>query len=109
MQQEYGKTVGYAYSLLRSIEAIKSAGNEMTSFGILSGYYAKMTNASFNTQFKSLILTMFPTASLQLGMAALLAIGALQILNGELTVGMLISLQSFFLYFMFPINQLMNV
>jgi ATP-binding cassette subfamily C protein len=109
MQQEYGKTVGYAYSLLRSIEGIKSAGNEMTSFGILSGYYAKMTNASFNMQFKSLILTMFPSISLQLGRAALLAIGALQILDGELSVGMLISLQSFFLFFMFPIEKLMNV
>ncbi|MBM3197479.1 MAG: ATP-binding cassette domain-containing protein [Chlamydiae bacterium] len=109
MQQEYGKTVGYAYSLLRSIEGIKSAGNEMTSFGILSGYYAKMTNASFNTQFKTLILTIFPTVSLQVGKAALLAIGALQILNGELTVGMLISLQSFFLYLMTPIDKLMNV
>jgi ATP-binding cassette subfamily C protein len=109
MQQEYGKTVGYAYSLLRSIEGIKSAGNEMTSFGILSGYYAKMTNASFNMQFKSLILTMFPSISLQLGRAALLAIGALQILDGELSVGMLISLQSFFLFFMFPIDKLMNV
>lgn len=109
MQQEYGKTVGYAYSLLRSIEGIKSAGNEMTSFGILSGYYAKMTNASFNMQFKTLILTMFPEVSLQFGRTALLAIGALQILDGELTVGMLISLQSFFFYFMTPINKLMNV
>ncbi len=109
MQQEYGKTIGYAYSLLSSIEGVKTAGNEMTSFGILSGYYAKMTNASFKSQFKTLILTLFPSISMQIGNVVLLAIGALQILDGELTVGMLISLQSFLIYLISPIDKLMNL
>ncbi len=109
MQQEYGKSVGYGIGILRSIESIKSAGNESASFGVFSGYYAKMRNAELKTEIRSTILTMFPSLTMQLGNVILLTVGTLEIYQGNLSIGMVLSLQSFLAYFMAPVQGLMNM
>lgn len=109
MQQEYGKSIGYGIGILRSIESIKSAGNESASFGVFSGYYAKMRNAELKTEIRSTILTMFPSLTLQLGNVILLTIGTLEIFKGNLSIGMVLSLQAFLSYFLSPVQALMNM
>jgi ATP-binding cassette subfamily C protein len=109
MQQELGKSIGYSISCLQSIESIKAAGTEIESFANWSGYYTKEVNAQREINLKDIILISAPPFFIGLARAFLLGIGALQILNGNLTAGMLIALNSLAIAFFEPVTSLLNL
>jgi ATP-binding cassette subfamily C protein len=109
MQQELGKSIGYSISCLQSMESIKSSGTENDAFGAWAGYYAKQLNAQREINIKDAILINTPTFFIALSRTALLGIGTYEILNGNLTVGMLIALQALLQAFFLPVNQLLDL
>ena len=109
MLQEYGKSMAYAIGILKSIEPIKSAGNESSAFSNFSGYYAKMTNAGRDINIKNIILVSFPPFTIQLCQVALLAIGTKEIFNGNLSIGAVLAIQALMSNFLSPINDVMNL
>jgi ATP-binding cassette subfamily C protein len=109
MQQEFGKSIGYSIGCLQSIESIKAAGTELEAFGNWAGYYTKQLNAQREINLKDIILITAPPFLMGIATAALLGVGAWQIIEGNLTSGMLIALNSLSLSFFSPVTDLLNL
>jgi ATP-binding cassette subfamily C protein len=109
MQQEFGKSIGYSIGCLQSIESIKAAGTELEAFGNWAGYYTKQLNAQREINLKDIILITAPPFFIGIARAAILGMGAWQILEGNLTSGMLIALNFLAISFFSPVIDLLNL
>jgi NHLM bacteriocin system ABC transporter peptidase/ATP-binding protein len=108
LQQEMGKWLGNAIGALQQMETIKALGIESDFFARFSGYYAKNINADQEISKKDAILGSVPLAAQAFSMAILLIAGSIKVMQGELTFGMLISLQTLLIAFLGPIGRFVN-
>ncbi|MEI6242889.1 MAG: cysteine peptidase family C39 domain-containing protein [Chlamydiota bacterium] len=109
MQQNNGKNVGIAVGALQNMETIKSLGMESDFFARWAGYFAKVTLSQQEIQIKDVFLTSIPTLLQILTTASILFLGALFILNGTLTIGMLLALHVLIAFFLAPFSQFVKL
>ncbi|MEH2165189.1 MAG: NHLP family bacteriocin export ABC transporter peptidase/permease/ATPase subunit [Nostoc sp.] len=105
---EYGKVNGVAIAGIQTIETIKASGLESDSFAKFAGYYAKALNAQQELALQTQILTIIPTLLTALTTASILIVGGFRVMNGSLSIGMLVAYQSLTASFLAPINSLVN-
>lgn len=103
------KIAATAMSGLQSIETIKAMGSESDLFRIWSGYQARAINQFQALGRSSLWLGAAPTLLGQLMTAAVLCLGAVLIIQGELTIGGLLAFQMLLGNFMTPLEQLVSL
>ncbi|BAY28956.1 ABC transporter-related protein [Nostoc carneum NIES-2107] len=108
LAQEYGKVFGVAVSGIQTIETVKASGLESDLFAKFAGYYAKALNAQQELGLQTQILTTLPTILTALTTASILVVGGLEVMNGKLSIGMLVAYQSLTLSFLEPVNSLLN-
>ena len=106
---EMGKTHGAAISGINNIETIKASGLENEFFQRFGGYFAKGTNAAQTLQLSNLVLSVLPALLLGLTTATVLVVGAFRVIDGGLTIGMLVAFQSLMASFLMPISDLSNL
>jgi ATP-binding cassette, subfamily C, bacterial len=109
LSQDFGKIAGVEIGGLQSIETLKSAALESDFFSRWAGYYAKATNAQQELGNADQILGILPTFLTALTAMFLLAIGGLRVMDGHLTIGMLIAFQTLMANFQGPVNTLMGM
>ncbi len=102
--QEEGKLTGTAMGGLQMIETLKATGGENEFFSRWSGYQAKTVKAKQQLSFYSQIGSVVPTFVDAVSMAAILGIGGLLVMNGAMTMGMLVAYQALFRSFSRPIK-----
>ncbi|HEX2915079.1 MAG TPA: NHLP family bacteriocin export ABC transporter peptidase/permease/ATPase subunit [Chloroflexia bacterium] len=107
--QESSKLAGIAMNGLTTIETLKASGRESDFFTRLMGYQAKITGAEQEIGLFNQFMGIIPPLLTQVNTAAVLAIGGLQVINGNMTLGMLVAFQSLLLSFLTPINNLVNL
>jgi NHLM bacteriocin system ABC transporter peptidase/ATP-binding protein len=105
---ERGKLVGSTVAVVRVIETLKAGGLEDEAFGHWSGIQAKALNAEQDLGISSILLDMLPTLFAGLSVAAILGIGGLRVIEGTLTLGSLVAIQSLMASFSGPIVALVN-
>ncbi|WP_439956636.1 ABC transporter transmembrane domain-containing protein [Nostoc commune] len=93
---------------IQTIETIKASGLESDLFARFAGYYAKALNAQQHLGLQTQILTTLPTILTALATASILLVGGLQVIKGNLSIGMLVAYQSLTLSFLEPVNSLVN-
>jgi ATP-binding cassette subfamily C protein len=108
LAQEYGKLNGVAIAGIQTIETLKASGLESDSFAKFAGYYAKALNAQQDLGLQSQVLTILPTLLSALMTASILIVGGLKVMDGTLSVGMLVAYQSLMAGFLGPIDSLIN-
>ncbi|HEY9866348.1 MAG TPA: NHLP family bacteriocin export ABC transporter peptidase/permease/ATPase subunit [Candidatus Obscuribacterales bacterium] len=108
LTQETGKVVGVAVGGIQAIETVKASGLELDLFAKFAGYYAKMLNAQQALALPTQILSILPLFLTALATTAILIIGGLRVINGSLSIGMLIAYQSLTQQFLMPVNNLVN-
>ncbi len=108
LAQESGKVGGVAIGGIQSIETIKASGLEFDLFSKFAGYYAKMLNAQQELALPTQVLSILPTFLTSLAIASILVIGGLRVMNGSLSIGMLIAYQILTQEFLKPVNNLVN-
>jgi NHLM bacteriocin system ABC transporter peptidase/ATP-binding protein len=110
LQQEIGKQYGVLMSGLSTIEALKASGREDEFFENWAGHQAKSVNSQ---QQLSVFSAWLNTAPMFLQTALLTAIilgfGGYQVMEGSLTIGGLIALQSLMASFIAPANELVSL
>ncbi|MEH2179221.1 NHLP family bacteriocin export ABC transporter peptidase/permease/ATPase subunit [Nostoc sp.] len=106
--QEYGKAAGASIAALQSIETLKASGLESDFFSRWSGYYTKAINSQQELGVTNQTFSVLPTLLSSLSSMALLVVGGLRVMDGHLSIGMLIAFQGLMQSFILPINNLVN-
>lgn len=108
LAQEYGKVSGVAIGGIQSIETVKASGLESDLFTKFAGYYTKAVNSQQILGLQTQILTVLPTLLTALATASILVIGGFRVINGSLSIGMLVAYQLLASNFLNPVNNLIN-
>jgi ABC-type bacteriocin/lantibiotic exporter with double-glycine peptidase domain len=93
---------------LQTIETLKATGSESDFFVRWSGYHAKAENARQSLGLYTESLTVIPPMLAAINMALILGLGALRVMAGAMTVGMLVAFQSLTLLFLVPVTNLVQ-
>jgi NHLM bacteriocin system ABC transporter peptidase/ATP-binding protein len=107
--QEQGKVDGIAISGLQSMETLKASGLESDFFSRWSGYYAKAINAHQELDLTNQTVSVLPSFLTALTSMLLLVVGGLRVMDGALSIGMLIAFQSLMQRFLEPVNSLVGL
>ncbi len=105
--QEVGKFEGALMGGLSNIETLKATSRESDLFSKLAGHQAKVENASQALERKSFVLTLAPDMLTGIGAAAVLALGGYHVMQGSMTIGMLVGFQSLQATFFAPVKRLL--
>ncbi|MEC5171726.1 NHLP family bacteriocin export ABC transporter peptidase/permease/ATPase subunit [Chryseobacterium nepalense] len=109
LTNETGKLLGTTTSGISMIETLKASGRENDFFTNWIGYLAKVTNAQQELGWLSTRLNTIPPLLTSLTTSAILGIGALRIMDGQMTLGALVAFTYLMNNFINPVNQLVSV
>jgi NHLM bacteriocin system ABC transporter peptidase/ATP-binding protein len=106
---ENGKLLGSTMSGISMIETLKASGRESDFFTTWSGHLAKVMNAQQELGWLSLRLNVVPPFLLSLNTTIIMGVGALRVMDGQMTLGMLVAFLYLMNNFIRPVNQLVAV
>lgn len=106
--QEQGKASGVAIAALQSMETLKASALESDFFSRWSGYYAKSINAQQDLGITNQTLSIMPSVLSSLTVIILLTTGGLKVINGNLSIGMLVAFLGLMQNFQRPVNGLVE-
>jgi len=105
LTQDKGKLMGTAMGGLQMVETLKATGSENEFYGRWAGYHAKAMNTEQELGSLSQWLNIVPPFVQTASVATVLVMGGLKVMNGELTVGMLVAYQTLLQSFTRPLNS----
>jgi len=108
-QQDTGKFMGASMNGLLAIETLKASGRENDFFSQWSGFHAKVFNADQQLGATTNILSAVPVLLSALNTAAVISIGGLRVMDGQMTMGELAAFQALMIAFVDPVNNLVNM
>ena len=108
LETERGRVFAASVVGLQSIETLKATGAEHDFFARWTGYHTRATNSEQQLAVLQQATSLVPPIVFSLTSAAVLGIGALQVVEGDLTVGTLVAFQILLLNFSGPIQQLVG-
>jgi NHLM bacteriocin system ABC transporter peptidase/ATP-binding protein len=108
-QMDFGKTLGITFGGISNIETLKSSGGESAFFARWSGYFTKTLQGVQNINLKDIFLTSFPQIFQILTISFFLFIGTLKVLDGTISIGMMLAVQMLLLNFLIPFIRFINL
>ena len=105
---ETGKLGAVSMAGIQAIETIKANGSEDDFFGRWSGQQAKVVNGRQQLGVATQVVSTVPTLLAALSGAAIITLGALRVIDGTLSLGSLLALQSLAISLTVPIQSLVT-
>ncbi len=94
---------------LQIIETLKATGSESDFFAKWAGYQAKALNSEQEMGVSTQYLGVLPPFLTGINNAIVLTLGAFFILQGQMTIGMLVAFQSLMTSFMTPVTEIVGL
>jgi ABC-type bacteriocin/lantibiotic exporter with double-glycine peptidase domain len=107
--QAVGKAEGVAIDGLHNMDMLKASALESDFFARWAGYYAQGLNAQQELSVTSQALSVLPTFLTALASLLVLTVGGLRVMDGSLSLGMLVAFQSLMHSFLTPVTTLVNL
>ncbi len=108
VMQNRGKLLATGIGGLQMIETLKATSAESDFFAKWSGYQAKSINSTQQMSMVSQVVNVVPGLLAALNTALILGLGGLRVIDGTMTVGMLVAFQSLMSSFTDPFNRLVG-
>jgi len=108
LQTEVGKLFAVSVVGLQSIETLKATGTESDFFAKWTGHHAHALNAEQRLSVYQQATNLVPPFVSSLTAAAVLGVGALQVVAGTMSVGELVAFQGLLMGFSAPIAQMVG-
>ena len=109
LQMEQGRLFSTSVVGLQSIETLKATGGENDFFSKWAGYHARAVNSEQKLGIYQQTIDLLPAVLLSLTSAAVLGIGALEVIYEDLTIGTLVAFQGLLMSFSAPVQQMVGV
>lgn len=109
LMADSGKLAAATVGSIRSIESLKTSGMENDAFRSWAGYQAKMLDSQRVIGLTNVLLTASPVLTGALTTAAILGIGGMRVMEGALSIGSIVAIQSLMLSFVAPIGALVDL
>ena len=109
VRQDFGKVSGDTIAALQSMETIKSSGQESAFFHKWGGRYAKAANSLQELEIATQSLTLLPTLFNSVNTAMIYLLGALAVIDGEMSIGTLVAFTALMSNFQEPIKDLVDL
>ncbi|NEO41217.1 MAG: NHLP family bacteriocin export ABC transporter peptidase/permease/ATPase subunit [Moorea sp. SIOASIH] len=106
--QDWGKAAGVSIAALQSMETLKASALESDFFSRWSGYYAKAAIAQQELDLTNQMLGVLPILLSSLTSMLILVVGGWRVMDGNLSIGMLVAFQSLMISFQQPVNTLVD-
>src|SRR5262249_44816419 len=91
---EQGKLAGVTIGTIHAIETVKASGLENQAFERWAGHQAQLLSVRQQLGLQATLLAVAPTLLAGLSAAAVLGLGAWQVMHGAITLGTLVAYQS---------------
>ena len=104
-----GKVHGATMSGLQVMETVKSSGGESSFFSKWAGYQAKYVNSEQAMARVGLVMGSVPALLTVLNSLLILGVGGLRVIDGHLSIGMLVAFQSLAASFTGPVQSLVGL
>src|SRR5262249_27011443 len=104
-----GKLVGTSVGGLQTGGAVKATGGAAAFFAPSARPPAQVLTADQAQGLATMLLAAVPQLLTALNTAAILGVGALRVMDGHLTIGMLVAFQSLMTSLMTPVNELVRL
>jgi NHLM bacteriocin system ABC transporter peptidase/ATP-binding protein len=105
LQRAQGQLMGVSMGGLQAMETIKASGAEGEFFAHWAGVHAKSNEATQNLGVLGAYLNVVPTLLVALTSATILGVGAYRVMDGHLSIGMLVAFQSLMASFQGPVGK----
>ena len=108
LQLDKGKLMGTAMGGLQMVETLKATGGEAEFFARWAGYQSKSLNGEQTLGLLSETTAAVPDLVSHLAKMTVYLMGGLKVMNGDLTVGMLVAYETLVGSFTRPLTSLVN-
>lgn len=106
---DLGKFYGSTMNGIQMIETLKASGSESDFFAFWSGYQAKVVNGRQAMGIISLLLGVVPPFLMTLATISVLVVGGFRVMDGSLSMGLLVAFQALLLGLLAPVNQFVGL
>ena len=106
VQMDQGKYIGGMMAGLTMTDTLKASGSENEFIGRLQGYYAKCGISEQKLGFRQEAMKAIPEVSASLIGIIVLLVGGIQVINGNMTAGMLTAFTALLTSFTQPVSEL---
>jgi NHLM bacteriocin system ABC transporter peptidase/ATP-binding protein len=108
LSQEQGKMMGTAMGGLQSIETLKAMGGESDFFARWSGYQTKVLSGQQDVRLQTEVLALVPMLLTMVNAILILGIGGHRVMDGQMSIGMLVAFQTLAMLITVPVGQVVN-
>ena len=106
---DQGRLLGTAMAGLQSVETLKAMGAEADFFARWSGYQAKAVGTEQRLKVQTEMLAAVPRFLMPVSTALILGLGGLRVMDGAVSMGMLVAFQALMLGFITPVNRMVDL
>lgn len=108
LAQELSKLAGVTTGNLSAIETLKASGRESAAFTAMTGQYAKALVAEQRLESATRTTAVIPTLVSMLAVAAVLSVGGWRVMDGLMTMGLIIAFRMTLEGFLRPLDRLVK-